>query len=113
MELGSSRYVSEIFFFFKQKTAYEIDGSEEVVELEDGGDDGDAGPEGMQKREALEGWKVARLKGWGSGVVLTGSRQGLGRAVQGAGLGSEGKSAEQGRPYADPAGCAEQPCDGA
>jgi hypothetical protein len=80
-----------------------------VVELEDGGDDGDAGPEGMQKREALEGWKVARLKGWGSGVVLTGSRQGLDSAVQGAGLGSEGKSAEEERADADADGGAEEP----
>ena len=34
-----------------------------MVELEDGGDDGDACPEGMQKREALEGLKIGRLKG--------------------------------------------------
>jgi len=72
-----------------------------VVELEDGGDDGVTGPEGMQKREALEGWKVARLNDWGSGVVLTGSREGLDSAVQGAGLGSEGKSAKEERADAD------------
>src|SRR5258708_1121692 len=93
----------------QEKDGDEIDGSDEVVELEDGGNDGEAGPEGMQKREALEGLKVGRLKGWGSGIVLFGSRQGLGRAVQGAGLRSEGECAEEERADADADGGAEEP----
>jgi hypothetical protein len=41
----------------QQKNRAEIDGSEEVIELQDGGDDRDASPERIPKREAMESWK--------------------------------------------------------
>ena len=32
-----------------------VDGAEEVIELENGGDESEAGPEGIEKRKSLEG----------------------------------------------------------